>query len=425
MVKEELGPGEFSSKNAKDKSNSSTLRAMREIKDSMKDDCSERGSCCSSEKDSGYSDNGSDWQQTDVDQQSNKRQTKEDADVLPSSQGQNCGKAKPGNPQHMPRDQANQRMYILNNVVLKQPETIPKSGELLWTNSSSGATGSGGTHMILFQQPSLIHTALQLHKPSSQKNSTAGKKVTTYLPILNSYPRIAPHPSKKPPDKSPSSNKVPNLSKRVCTEHKGELEPVARSPRPAIGPLEPPALSSSGPTRVSSNSAPCSPSTSTLTSRGSQRSGNIRHRRFLNTVEILRQSGLLDITMRTKELLRQSNVTEREIAELRRHTDLLCQAASASPSDTATWQTLYRTMAESNCYADLQNLQHLKLPSHRESPGYLESAGKETTQSSGSSSRLSTTPRPNCGWAEPRRELLSSEASSEEVTFMFPDSSTG
>lgn len=58
MVKEELVMGECSShlassKNAKEKSNSSTLRAMRKNKDS--DDRIERGSRCSSEKDSGYS----------------------------------------------------------------------------------------------------------------------------------------------------------------------------------------------------------------------------------------------------------------------------------------------------------------------------------------------------------------------------------
>lgn len=58
MVKEDPVTGECSShlassKNAKEKSNSSTLRAMRKNKDS--DDRIERGSRCSSEKDSGYS----------------------------------------------------------------------------------------------------------------------------------------------------------------------------------------------------------------------------------------------------------------------------------------------------------------------------------------------------------------------------------
>lgn len=49
----EHSPRATSSKNAKNKSNSTTLLAMRNNKET--DDSSGRGSCCSSEKDSGYS----------------------------------------------------------------------------------------------------------------------------------------------------------------------------------------------------------------------------------------------------------------------------------------------------------------------------------------------------------------------------------
>lgn len=49
----EHSPCALSSKNAKDKSNSTTLLAMRDTKDT--DESSGRGSHCSSEKDSGYS----------------------------------------------------------------------------------------------------------------------------------------------------------------------------------------------------------------------------------------------------------------------------------------------------------------------------------------------------------------------------------
>ncbi|XP_019742860.1 CLOCK-interacting pacemaker-like [Hippocampus comes] len=283
MVKEELVMGECSSplassKNAKEKSNSSTLRAMRKNKDS--DDRSERGSRCSSEKDSGYSDNCADWQQTDADQQSNKHQAREAGAVLGFVQSQDCGKGKPGDPKWMPRGQAIQPIYILNHRALKQTEAIPKSARRFWTKSSSDVAGSDGAHRIFFQQPSLMPAALRIHKPFSQKNSTSGKKVTPYLPILDSYPRIAPHPSKKPPDKSVLSDGVQNFSKRVCTEQKGDLEPVARSQQPAISALRRHPSSSSSPTREPSNSAPRSPPTSALTNGGPQRSGSVRHRRF-------------------------------------------------------------------------------------------------------------------------------------------------
>ncbi|XP_061828737.1 CLOCK-interacting pacemaker isoform X2 [Nerophis lumbriciformis] len=397
MVKEELrlserGSHPPSSKNAKDKSNSLTLKALRQAKDT--DDRRERG--CSSEKDSGYSDNGSDWQQTDVeDQQSIKSQSREGAVVPPSHHGQDAGKGKTGNSSRIPRGQPIQPIYIINSIVLKQPESIQKNGRLLWRNGVSEAAGSGSTNMILFQQPSLMPTALHLHKPSSQKNNHA-----TYLPILNSYPRIAPHPSKKPPDKTLSNNQVQNLRKRVCTERKGYLKAVATLEHPCSSSSSSP---SSSPAAASSCKTPPSPSSSSsvLTSRGPQRNGagSTRHRRFLNTAEILRQSGLLDITRRTKELLRQSYATEREIAELREHTELLCQAADCGSA--ATWQSVHRTMAESSYYPSLKNLQHFQSASHLDSSGCCGDAVD--------------IPRQNC----------EAEACREEVAFKPPDSLTG
>ncbi|XP_061734673.1 CLOCK-interacting pacemaker isoform X2 [Nerophis ophidion] len=389
MVKEELrlserGSHPPSSKNTKDKSNSLTLKAMRQVK--VTDDRRQRG--CSSEKDSGYSDNGSDWQPTDVeDQQSIKSQSTEGAVVPPFHHGQDAGKGKTGNSSQIPRGQPIQPFYIVNNIVLKQPESVQKNGRLLWRNSLGEAAGSGSTNMILFQQPSLMPTALHLHKPSSQKNNQA-----THLPILNSYPCIAPHPSKKPPDKTLSNDQVQKLRKRVYTERTGYLKAVATSEQPCSTSSSSPA---SSPAAASSCKTPPSPSSSSSVhiSRGPQ---GTRHRRFLNMAEILRQSGLLDITLRTKELLRQSYATEREIAELREHTELLCRAADCGTA--ATWQSVHRTMAESSYYPSLKNLQHFQSPSH------LDSAGDAVD-----------IPRQNC----------EAEVSREEVAFKPPDSLTG
>lgn len=85
-------------------------------------------------------------------------------------------------------------------------------------------------------------------------------------------------------------------------------------------------------------------------------SSSVRHRRFLNTVEILSQSGLLDITLRTQELLRKSAATEREIAQLRHHTQLLCQATQACPSSPDAWNRVHQAMAESGHYPSLREL---------------------------------------------------------------------
>nr|XP_057936993.1 CLOCK-interacting pacemaker [Doryrhamphus excisus] len=408
MVKEELrlserGSHPPSSKNAKDKRNSSTLRAMRQTKDL--DDCSELSSPrWNSEKDSGYSDNGSDWQHTKTeDQQRHKIQPRRAAEVPSSCQNQNDGHGKAGNAKRIPRGHPNQPIYIINNMVFKQPETIQTNGQPLWRNVPCEAARPGSPHMMLFQQPGLMPTAFQLLRPLSRKsNHPTGKKVTdTQLPVLNSYPRIAPHPSKKPPEKPDEAH---NLSKRVRTERKGHLKPAGSSQEPATSeqPCSSPSSSLCGTPPSSASSKP-----STLTSRGSQRSraGNTRHRRFHNTVEALHQSGLLDITLRTKELLRQSNATEQEIAQLRRHTELFCQAAgrSLSGATSAAWQSVHRIMTESKYYPGLKKLQHLQSLSN---PSSEDGVNAETT------------PRQNC-------DATRSSHTEEIVAFIPPDSSTG
>ncbi|XP_010773825.1 CLOCK-interacting pacemaker [Notothenia coriiceps] len=387
-----------SSKNAKNKSNSLTQMAMRETKDV--DDSSGTGSRCSSEKDSGYSD-GSDWQQTDVEDQRS-----------------------------------------------EQPDMIEKKVQLSRRNGSRGTGSSGSAHMIHSQHPRLLPASRELHKPLSRKSHITGKKINdTYLPILNSYPSIAPHPSKKPPDKSVSNDESQNLSKRVCTNHMNEEKRLIRSlpephrheqPKEAVLTHALPcpsstSPSSSSPTTVSSSQGAPSGSTlhhtsSNLTSRGPHQNGTIstRHHRFLNTVQILRQSGLLDITLRTKELLRQSNATEQNIAQLRQHTELLCRAASDAPpphSLSSTWEHLHRDMAESGSYPNLKTLQNVQIPYHIDSSQPVSFSTGDSYAAEGSSRLHSTVPDPN---SEKGREIEGDRNGlSENVTFTPPDSSTG
>ncbi|XP_029373368.1 CLOCK-interacting pacemaker-like [Echeneis naucrates] len=453
--KNEHGPCATSSKKAKEKSNSTTLLAMRDGKGA--DNPSGRGSHCSSEKDSGYSD-GSDWQQTDAeDQHSNKS----------PSRGSECAKtSQPGRNQELgPRDHGNltSPIYILKNIVLQQSDTIQKRGQLLWQTSSPAVP-----QVVLCQQPSLVPTSLQCHKTSSPKSSVTGKKMkATYLPIFNSYPRIAPHPSKKPPDKSSSNGESQNLSKRVCTEHKNDNTPVTKclsEQHLYKQPISASAVSASGqpcsfstrgsPSSTSSNSISssiqgsasvtnvCTIPPSFLSSRGVNINGTTsnRHRRFLNTVKILRQSGLLDITLRTKELLQQSNATERDIAQLRQHTELLFQAAnnpSYGPNGMAAWECLHKAMSESSSYPNLKLLESFQILSHPDSAGPPKSTGSgdvarppaaDVPQSRLLATLLDSTqnfPASQRSETEQSRKLDAGEETSEKVTFIPPDSSTG
>lgn len=319
-------------------------------------------------------------------------------------------------------------------------------------------SSSGAPHMILLPQPSLLPATVQLRKPLS-RTSVTGKKINgTYLPILNSYPRIAPHPSKKPPDKSSLTEESQNLSKRVCTEHKINDTPVTRSladqhlfkqPKIAVSASVQSCSSSTRDSQSSSSSTTSSScqmsqsvsslhsTASFLTTRRLHRNvtTSTRHRRFLNTLEILRQSGLLDITLRTKELLRQSNATERDIAQLRQHTELLCQAVgSQSPNGVTALEHLYRAMAESGNYPYLPNLQ---IPNHPDCAAQPESISTAETNRAGaensdvSPSHVFTSisyPNQNCpvpqqSRSKQGREFEASDKFSEKVTFMPPDSS--
>lgn len=337
-------------------------------------------------------------------------------------------------------------------LYLLQQDMIQKTGKLPQRNGSGGTSSSGDAHVILLQQPNLLLATLQLHKPSFRKSDATGKKTNgTYLPILNSYPRIAPHPSKKPPDKSSCNDESQNLSKRVCTEHKNDdtlvnlpEQHLKKQPKLAVitsglpnSPSARDSQSSSSSTTVSSSWS--STSGSSISTRGPHRHGSgsgTRHRRFLNTVEILKQSGLLDITLRTKELLRQSNSTERDIAQLRQHTDLLCQAASnptCSLNGLTAWEHVHRCMAESGSYPDLKILENVQI---QEPPSIStdDTKGPLAAESSEGlpSHVFATIPEPNHTCPVPQqshsgqgRELEAGFKSSEEVTVMPPDSSTG
>ncbi|XP_052438304.1 CLOCK-interacting pacemaker isoform X1 [Carassius gibelio] len=393
------------SKNAKDKNNSAALLASR-ARAHAEQETNGRDSRCS-EKDSGYSDTGSDSLQTYADdQQSSVNEPQVHKGPL---QGSNI--LVSGTNELTP-------IFIIKNVVLKQPgqsgqdHIIPSS--LSW---DGGATSSQApTHVLLLQQPGVNHsTPLHILKPQPQRSESKGlkKSKNTYLPILNSYPRIAPHPCKKTPEK-PTASRGSNteehsLSKRVCTEEKrDEVSTSTQAPKqhlhkkpennlllqshslPLSAGCE--TLSAShqhqSPCRPSSPSAslnvssPSISSTQTLSPPSSndliqgrkephkhcpepntgsgKRSYNLRgtarQRRFLNTVEILSQLGLLDITLRTQDLLRQNAATERDIAQLRQQAHLLFQAAQAGADAPAAWEKLQQVMAESGHYPSLKCL---------------------------------------------------------------------
>ena len=233
-------------------------------------------------------------------------------------------------------------------------------------------------------------SSTKLRKPPSRW--TNKKTKGAFLPILNSYTRIAPHPSKKLHDKLPAGlGKVTDregqsLSKRICDDKRDKVSTTTidlqmpkhhphkqsdsraqslQSQTIAYSPSSPstvsssrscPSVSSSELSTISSSSNSSSPLSATRWLHNGLL--NAHHHRFHNTLEILSQSGLLDITLRSKDLLSQSNATERDIAQLRQHTQLLCQAASGNNDSRGgvTLESLHQTMEESGVYPTLKCL---------------------------------------------------------------------
>ncbi|XP_066560159.1 CLOCK-interacting pacemaker [Amia ocellicauda] len=386
MPQEKQCPGErpvrSDSKNAKEKSNSAALRAehgaggLGHVRG--------RNSRCESEKDSGYSDGGSDCLQTDSEDQR-------------SSVSQRCGPPVSrgvggGAPQSTATFGEFTPIYIVKNLVLKQPLTLQASTDqtlntqLPWgggPHKASATNGQPATQLLFIQQPT---TAAPSPAPTLLKPLPKKVCKDTYLPILNSYPRIAPHPSKSlDPAKSSNAGKPGGTSltegslghrqsKRVCMEerreavssselprkeppkqpgHQSPSAPPNKAPRVHQPAQPPPSALPASPAESSSLGSPSVSSSETPVTKVSKKhvSNVVKQRRFLNTVEILSHSGLLGITLKTKDLIRQNHSTKREIAELREHTRLLCQAVHSN--DPQAWAQLQEAMAASGHYPDL------------------------------------------------------------------------
>ncbi|XP_010891185.2 CLOCK-interacting pacemaker [Esox lucius] len=362
-------------------SNTATLLVSMITADTESDG---RAFCSSSEKDSGYSDNNSctDWLHADGEDQcssvseargSEGSQAQVRPEQTPPHRNQiPIPTLKPGGPDLTP-------IVIIKNIVLKQPLVVKNISD-------------------------------------SQVDNPARKtKSRTYMPILRSYPRIAPHPSQKTPlnpQVKRTGSEDQNQSKRMCTEKDtvssttNSLIPTRQyahkqpDPKRSLSQWQCPASPPSPRSRFPSGTSPVCVSSADTSTTISSRSGgssslnadrsSCRHvpglslsvsahnRRFLNTLAILSHSGLLEITLRMRDLLHQNNATDRDIAQLRQHTELLCQASNNhnnpknnqndySPYDNnnindnnpianTVWERLHQTMALSGCYPGLNNL---------------------------------------------------------------------
>ncbi|CAB1339978.1 unnamed protein product [Coregonus sp. 'balchen'] len=271
---------------------------------------------------------------------------------------------------------------------------------------------------VVFLQPVVSHRTTSNPKEASSKHRRPKK----FLPILRSYPKIAPHPG----DSSSSSGRGSSCSSSSSSSSGSERGGLSSSHRErhhnhrdkqqrqqsgssssvssgSSTPSLPPPTSSLSPspqrrltltlslTDSSACSSPARPSpavsrseftpapsftvtpshtlnfehpekpksqplslpqpTAATTNDNSCHDDNsdgddhdIKRKRFCNTYNILSKSGLLDITLRTKDLLRQNRRTQGDLDRLKEHTNLFLQALQTG--DTSIWSKLQTSLQE-------------------------------------------------------------------------------
>ncbi|KAM3829953.1 LOW QUALITY PROTEIN: CLOCK-interacting pacemaker [Vipera latastei] len=233
-------------------------------------------------------------------------------------------------------------LYLIKNMIPKQTLGVsPTAPFLAWSNQHPlDNHHCSAARLLLLQEPmAFLKPTLPSQKPSAKE---------IHFPTLGTYPRIACHPGRQA-EEGPSPAGEPGRHKQFC---------VAEAPKDTC---EEPPEESPGSPQTSALGSPEVPARPPLPScpglasaggraviKGARRLGGqslARQRRLRNTVEILRRSGLLAITLRTKELLRQNSSTQRELAQLREQAQLLCEAIRSS--DSRAWARLQDAVGRS------------------------------------------------------------------------------
>ncbi|XP_076872867.1 CLOCK-interacting pacemaker [Brachyhypopomus gauderio] len=280
-------------------------------------------------------------------------------------------------------------MIIMNNVLLKQPGDNQSS---LKPWGFRPAVEVVQQPRVVFLQPVVSQRAAAVPKGPPNKRRRHKK----YLPILKSYPKIAPHPGDSPHgicSNSGSSStaalvKSCNLSSSSQDRTHGDKQqglpgsassasttpnhlmptrhlPASLQPHMAVadsntspdcegsapGNLEPPAVPTDTHTKALQTHA--QEVSEDCIGQDSDSDGSNKRKRFCNTYNILSKSGLLDITLRTKELIRQNRRTQAELDLLRQHTSLFMEALQTG--DLHMWSKLQLRMQEDSDMKTVNN----------------------------------------------------------------------
>ncbi|CAN9502170.1 unnamed protein product [Ophioblennius macclurei] len=248
-------------------------------------------------------------------------------------------------------------MIIMNNFVLKQPssmvpadkqwgfpsplEVMPQSQVVLLQPMASGGNGSS--------------------LKSSSENQRQSK---SYMPILKSYPKIAPHPVDTPAKRSGSSRVRTSTSRRHHHGHRPYSPPNAASPLPTTAKPVSCFEAATPQAQIGEIADPLGDKSLyesafvdefRTVADGDRTHGDEeldavslhcdKQKRFSNTYNILNKSGLLGITMRTKQLIKENKRTQGLLQQLQEQTGLLLKALSSG--DPQLWTELQLSLQDS------------------------------------------------------------------------------
>ncbi|KAG8143702.1 hypothetical protein E2320_000878 [Naja naja] len=236
-------------------------------------------------------------------------------------------------------------LYLIQNVILEQTLGVsPTAPFLAWSNQHPLESAHSSTaHLLLLQEPTAsLKPMLPSQKPSAKE---------IHFPTLGAYPRIAPHTGRQPEEApSPAAEPIRHKQFYVGAAWASPEAPTGKDgckTSPEGLPASPQTAALVCPQAPARPPLPCAGGRVAV--KGARRPGGhslVRQRCLHSTVEILRRSGLLGITLRTKELLRQNSRTQQELAQLREEAQLLCQAVRSSD-----WQAWARLQATIGCLA--------------------------------------------------------------------------
>ncbi|XP_053553358.1 CLOCK-interacting pacemaker isoform X2 [Bombina bombina] len=217
-----------------------------------------------------------------------------------------------------------------------------------WTAHPSFQILPASSQILLFP------SATNATKPQPPCN-----KDTKYLPILNSYTKIAPQPSVLSPKLPVPSKKEQRQTKRPCPEASGSDSSKASEARVRFGEIQRDTIADFKATAGSCND---NVSIQDNVNRDSKVVSYINNpqlmpkeqpvvlaekrsktRRFQNTLDVLHSSGLLGIAMKTKELARLNQATQYQLERLQEQVQLYVKAVGSNhPQD---WQKLQDSLA--------------------------------------------------------------------------------